>query len=67
MRSLGRFILKIKSEYTRKNALRASNKEAKGLNTKLYLFISTRVILILNLWTENSLVNNTIGTIYNII
>ena len=67
IRNSGRPILKITSEHTGKNASRASNKEAKGLNTKLYLFISTRVMLIANLQIENSLINGTIGTIRDII
>ena len=42
-------MLKIKSEYTGKNALKASDEEAEGLDTELYLFISMRVMLIANL------------------
>ena len=67
MRSSGRPVLKIKSEYTGKNTSRASNNKAEGLNTELCLSISTRVILTVNLWIENGLVNSTIGTIRNII
>ena len=67
IRGLGRPVLKIKSEYTGKNASRASNDKAEGLNTKLCLSIGTRVMLIANLWIENSLVNSTMGTIRDII
>jgi hypothetical protein len=64
--ALNKPVKKILARYTSRNAIKATEKEADNLFAEVYVYIKARVILIANLWTENRLVNGSIGSIYNI-
>jgi hypothetical protein len=63
----GRPIKRIVSVHTGRNASKASIEEADNLPTELLVYISAQVMLMTNTWTENRLVNRSIGIIENIL
>jgi hypothetical protein len=64
--ALNKPVKKMLARYIGRNAIKAIEEEADNLFTEVYIYIRARVILIANLWTENRLVNGSIGSIYDI-
>ena len=64
---MNRPIKKILSKYIGRNTSKATDKEVDNLLTELLVCISTQVILSINLWTENRLMNSSIGTVEDIL
>ena len=63
----GKPVKKIRSLYTGHNVSKVSVEDTDNLLTELLVYIGAQVILMTNTWTENRLVNRSIGTIEDIV